>query len=98
MTILEAICAAIKAGRLEQPFSAEAVADALREHLYSRGSIAVILARYSRPGPGQRNQPLRRIARGLYRLATRSPASTPPRGRRGAKGIAADRKGNKDHR
>ncbi len=92
MSILEAIRAAVKAGRLEQPFSAEGVAEALREHLYSRGSIAVILARYSRPGPAQPNPPLRRSARGLYQLATRNPACTPPRGRRRAKGIAASGK------
>ena len=84
MTILEAIRAAVVAGRLEQPFSAKDVAEALREHLYSRGSIAVTLARYSRQGSAQPNPPLRRIVRGQYRLAPQTFASNPPRGRRRA--------------
>ena len=88
MTILEAIRAAVEAGRLQQPFSAENAAEALREHLYSRGSIAVTLARYSRPTPAQPNPPLRRIARGQYRLAPRTFGSNPSRGRRRAGGAA----------
>ncbi len=95
MTILEAIRAAVEAGRLQQPFRAEDAAEALREHHYSRGSIAVTLASYSRRGPRQPNPSLRRVARGQYRLATKNPASNPPRGRGRGKGIAAAGKGKK---
>lgn len=81
MTILEAILEAVEAGRLQEPFSANDVAEALQGHHYSRGSIGATLASYSRQGPDQPNPPLRRVARGQYRLATGNPASNPHRSR-----------------
>ena len=83
MTILQGIRAAVKAGRLQQPFTAQDVAEALRGHHYSRGSFHGILARYSRHGPTQPNPPLRRVAPGQYRLAGRAYTPADPRRRAG---------------
>jgi hypothetical protein len=68
--------------QLEQPFSAKDVVQAVRKHHFSRGSIGVTLARYSRRQPNKPDPPLRRIAPGQYRLA-RTAASAPSRARPG---------------
>jgi hypothetical protein len=65
VTILQAIGAAIEAGRLQEPFTARDAAAALKEHHFSYGSIQVSLASYSR---GEPDRPLRRVGRGTYRL------------------------------
>ncbi len=68
MTILQAICAAVEAGKLQEPFTAGDVAAALEEHHFSYGSLQASLARYSRRRP---DPPMRQVARGRYRLASR---------------------------
>ncbi len=65
MTILQAIRAAVDAGTLQEPFTARDVAAAVKEHHFSYGSLHASLAHYSRGGP---DRPLRRVARGTYRL------------------------------
>jgi hypothetical protein len=75
MTILNAIRAAVEGGRLQEPFSAKDVAEALRDLHFSAGSIPASLAQYSRRRPNQPDPPLRRLAPGQYRLAFRTSAS-----------------------
>ncbi len=70
MTILQAIRAAVEAGKLQEPFTAREVAAALEEHHFSYGSLQASLARYSRRTP---DPPMRQVARGRYRLASREP-------------------------
>ena len=66
MTILQAICVAVEAGKLQEPFTARGVAAALEEYHFSYGSFQASLARYSRQSP---DPPLRQVARGTYRLS-----------------------------
>ncbi len=67
MTIIEAIRAAVEAGRLQEPFTVADVAAVLEGFQY--GSLQAALSRYSRPGPGQAEAPLSRVERGKYCLA-----------------------------
>ncbi len=82
MTILDGVREAVTKGQLQERFSAKEVLEALRKHHFSLGSIAVTLARYSRPRPNQPDPPLRRVGPGQYKLASLTAASQPCRPRR----------------
>ena len=66
MTFLQAIRDAVEAGTLQEPFRVRDVAAALQEHHFSYGTLQAELSRYSRQALAPA---LRRVGRGLYRLA-----------------------------
>lgn len=68
MTILEALGAAVRAGRLHEPFTVDEAWAALRDQGCSYGGLQAALSRHSRGVRDRHRPPLRRVGPGKYQF------------------------------